>query len=157
MIEKALVENLVMERFSEMGEGYYIVDIKISPMNQILIEIDHVEKPISIDDCIRVSRNVEHSMDREEQDFELQVMSPGLTEPFKVFQQYVKNIGRKAKVKMLPEGKIEGLIVEPDTKKVVMETKEKRKIEGKKKKEVVVEKHELPYEKIKETKLIISF
>mmetsp|Transcript_31008 Transcript_31008/g.41115 ORF Transcript_31008/g.41115 Transcript_31008/m.41115 type:complete len:82 (+) Transcript_31008:45-290(+) len=78
MISKIKVRELVEERMDELDNGLFIVELNISSSNAIYVELDKHEGSVSVDDCIRVSRNVEHNLDREEQDFELHVSSAGL-------------------------------------------------------------------------------
>ena len=94
---------------------------------------------------------------REEEDFELHVSSAGLDKPFRHINQYKKNIGRMVKVKPLDSSKIEGLLSIVDEKGIVIIHSEKKRIEGKKKKEIVEEEFRFDFDKIKETKIVISF
>lgn len=157
MISKKKVKQLINERIEELDNGLFIVDLYISANNQIHVLLDKYEGSVSVDDCIRVSRNVEHNLDREEQDFELSVSSAGLDKPFRVFAQYKKNIGRDVKVKRKEGGKIEGTLIEATEEQIVVQNSRKEKIEGKKKKEVIVEDHIIPMSNILETKIVISF
>ncbi|MCT4581990.1 MAG: ribosome assembly cofactor RimP [Flavobacteriales bacterium] len=157
MIKKEVVKQLAQERMDEMNNGTYLVDIMISNTNQIVVEIDNMNGGAAVEDCIRVSRNIEHNLDREQEDFELQVTTPGLSNPFKVEQQYIKNIGRNVKVVFKDVGSIEGKLVEVNAANIVVETATKERIEGKKKKELVVRQHPIEKENIKETKIVISF
>ena len=156
MISKERVIELAEERIAELDNGCFLVDVIISNGSNILVEIDNEKTGIAINDCVRVSRNIEHNLDREEQDFELSVMSPGLSNPFKVHQQYVKNIGRNVKV-LFDHKSIEGLLKEVSDTGIVLETSSKQRLEGKKKKVLVVENHQIAFEDIKETKVVISF
>ncbi|XOV66200.1 MAG: ribosome assembly cofactor RimP [Fluviicola sp.] len=157
MIDKKLVQKLVEERMAELNNGLFIVDLNISSNNVIQVELDKHEGGVSVDDCIRVSRNVEHNLDREEQDFELQVSSAGLDKGLRVFAQYKKNIGRNVKVKFVESGSIEGELVAATEEEITVRTTRKERIEGRKKKETIIEDHVVPMEQIKETKIIISF
>jgi ribosome maturation factor RimP len=157
MIKRETIQELAQERMDEMDNGTYLVDIIISNTNQIVVEIDNINGGSSVEDCIRVSRNIEHNLDREVEDFELQVTTPGLSNAFKVHQQYVKNIGRNVKVVFKDIGSIEGKLIEVNDEDIVIETETKEKIEGKKKKELVIKQHPILIENIKETKIIISF
>ncbi len=157
MIAKQKILELVNERIAELDNGLFVVDLSISPSNLIQVELDKREGSVSIDDCVRVSRNVEHNLDREEADFELQVSSAGLDKPLRVTAQYVKNIGRNVKVKLQESGSLEGELVAANDKEITVRTTTKEKIEGKKKKETIVQDHVLPMNTIKETKIVISF
>jgi ribosome maturation factor RimP len=158
MIDKKLVRELAEERIAERDKLLYIVEITIGGGNQILIELDREEGFVKIDDCISISRNVEHNLDREEEDFALEVSSAGMTKPFRVLKQYLKNVGRYVRVVGNEHGKaLEGLLKSASEEGFVIETKEKRRIEGKKKKEWVIEEIPFNYNEVKETKLVISF
>ena len=158
MIAKDRIRALAEERIEERDKLVYIVEITVGNGNQILVELDHEKGAVSIEDCISVSRNIEHNLDREVEDFALEVSSAGMTKPFRVLKQYLKNVGKEVKVQTLEHGKsIEGVLKSADEEGIVIETKEKRRIEGKKKKEWVIEETPFKYNEVKETKLIISF
>lgn len=157
MISKKKVQELIEERIAELGNGLFIVDLTISANNVIHVELDKHVGNVAINDCMSVSRNVEHNLDREEADFELHVSSAGLDKPFRVLAQFVKNIGREVKVVLNNGTKMEGVLRAADEKGITLETSKMEKPEGKKKKELIVEQHALPMEQIKETKIIISF
>lgn len=139
-----------------LDDKMFVVEITVNERNVINVFVDSFEG-LSIDQCIAISRHVEHSFDREEEDFELQVSSPGLTESFKVTQQFIKYIGRAVEVKNLDEEKMEGVILEADNDKFVLETSSLEKLEGQKKKQLVVKQHHLKYDEIKSAKAVISF
>ena len=157
MISKKKVEELILERIAELDNGLFIVSLTISTSNVINVELDKYEGNVSVDDCIRVSRNVEHNLDREEVDFELSVSSAGLDKGLRVFPQYTKNIGREVKVKLNAGGAIQGELVAAEQDQITVRTERKERIEGKKKKETIIEDHLLKMEQIKETKIVISF
>lgn len=157
MISKGKVEELINERIAELDNGLFVVELSISSSNVITVELDKYEGGVSVEDCISVSRNIEHNLDREQQDFELNVSSAGLDRPLRVLPQYRKNIGRTVKVVKQDGVKLEGVLVDANEERIILENSRKEKIEGKKKKEVIVEQHELPFSNIKETKIVISF
>jgi ribosome maturation factor RimP len=149
MISKKRVLELVEERIAELGNGLFVVDISISANNSIHVELDKEEGYVAITDCMSVSRNVEHNLDREQEDFELHVSSAGLDKPFRVLAQFTKNIGR--------EVKLVKVLCSATSDEVVLETSKLIKPEGKKKKERVVEQLHFPMSEIKEVKIVISF
>ena len=154
MITKVRIQQLVDEFLTE-NEGIFLVSLKIGVGNQIEVLIDSFQG-IKIGDCVRLSRNIEGKLDREKEDFALQVASAGLSEPFKVFNQYEKNVGQKVDVKLKGGQKILGTILSVEEGKgIVLETKSREKIG--KKKQVVVKQHELTFEQIDQTKIVISF
>ena len=157
MINNELVRKLAQERIDELDRGLFIVDISISSSLVINLEIDKEEGYVAIDDCVSVSRNVEHNLDREDDDFELHVSSAGLDKPLRVLPQYLKNIGRTVEMLMANGTKKEGILLEATPENLVVETTRSEKPEGKKKKETIVEKETIPMSEIKETKIVISF
>ncbi len=153
MIDKAQVIRLVEER---LEEKMFLVDVRVNERNVIDVFIDSFDG-LTIDQCVAVSRHVEHSFDREEEDFELHVSSPGLTEGFKVKQQYIKYIGRKVEVITSENKKLEGTLLEANDSEFVLETATREKVEGHKKKQLVIKKHSLKYDEIISVKAAISF
>ena len=153
MIDKEKVEELVREK---LEDDMFIVEISVSKSNVIHVFVDGFNG-ITIDQCIGISRHVEHSFDREEEDFELEVSSPGLTEGFRVRQQYIKYTGREIKVETQNGEKLEGLLKTSDDEGIVLEVSKREKPEGKKKKQLVVTEHNIKYDEIKSAKAVISF
>ncbi len=157
MISKKKVLELADERMNELNSGLFVVDISISASNVIHLELDKSDGNVSINDCMSVSRNIEHNLDRESEDFELHVSSAGLDKPFRVLAQYIKNIGREVKLVTNDGKKHEGLLTAATAEEVTLEKSRMEKIEGKKKKELIVEQLVFPMTQIKETKIVISF
>lgn len=157
MISKNRVMELIDERIAELDNGLFVVSLKISSSNSIVVELDKYEGGVSVQDCVSVSRNIEHNLDREEEDFELSVTSAGLDKGLRVFPQYKKNIGREVEVKLIEGADIKGKMIDATEEQIVIQTTRKEKVEGKKKKEIIVEDHVLPMSNVKETKIVISF
>jgi len=157
MIEKSKVVGFIDERISELNNGLFVVSLTITTKNKINVELDKLEGNVSVSDCVSVSRNIEHNLDREEQDFELSVSSAGLDNGLRVYSQYKKNIGKGVKVKMIEGDTIEGTMINATPQQITVQTKRKERIEGRKKKETIIEDHVLAMDKIKETKIVISF
>ena len=157
MISKKKVADLIYERIEELDNGLFVVTLNISSANSINVELDKHEGNVSVKDCMSVSRNVEHNLDREEEDFQLHVSSAGLDSGLRVFAQYKKNIGRNVKVKLHDGEDLEGKMIDATPDKIIIQTSRQERIEGKKKKQTIVEDIELAIEKVKETKIIISF
>lgn len=153
MIDKNLIEKLVKER---LEEDQFVVGISVSESNRIDIFIDGYSG-LSIDMCVAVSRHVEHSLDREDEDFSLQVSSPGLSEKFRVKEQYIKYKGKAIEIVTIEDTELEGTLLAADESGIVIETSVKEKPEGAKKKIVVVKEHHLKYNEIKSAKAVISF
>ena len=154
MISKGYIEELVEEKIA--GTEYFIVDINVSSSNQIRVEIDG-DQGVKINDCVQISRHIEGNLDREETDFELTVSSAGMDQPFKILRQYQRYLGREVETKTTSGEKLKGKLISADEKEIVIETSRKEKIEGKKKKQLIIENQLVPMEQVKETKVVISF
>lgn len=154
MILKDTVIQLV-EAFLE-NTGYYLVDLKVSNDNRILVEIDSFEG-VSIDFCAELNRHIEANLDREIEDYELEVASAGLTEPFKVLKQYEKNLCNEVEVLTKDGKKLTGILMLCDDTKIILQQEKLVKPEGAKRKTTIVEETEIPYTNIKTTKYIIRF
>jgi ribosome maturation factor RimP len=105
MIEKIKILELVNAALD--GSDKYLVNLKVTPDNRIYIDIDG-DNGVTIDDCIALSRTVENSLDRNDEDFALDVSSAGADQPLKLTRQFVKNIGRDVEVVCFDGQKIEG-------------------------------------------------
>jgi ribosome maturation factor RimP len=157
MIDRKEIERLVEERIQELDNGLYVVEMTISSTNVIRIEIDKINGGVTVSDCVSVSRNVEHNLDREKADFELHVSSAGLDKPFRHINQYIKNVGRTINVKTKDGRTIEGEIVKVADEKIILSAEEMQLLEGKKKKEKVEVIYEIMLTEIKEANIVISF
>ncbi len=153
MIDKTQIVSLVNE---QLEDKMFLVDIKVNERNVIDVFVDSFDG-LPISKCVAISRHVEHSLDREEEDFELHVSSPGLTEGFKVKEQYLKYKGRAIEVVPEEGKKLEGILLEVGEDDFVLETSTREKVEGHKKKQLIVKKHILKYDEIKSAKAVISF
>ena len=153
MIDRATITELVKEYIS--GTDLFIVDIHVSRSNSIIVLIDN-EKGVSLEECIGLSRALEGKLDRDEHDFQLEVSSPGLTEPFKVLPQYMKNIGREVEVITTNGQKHEGKLTGINDEGLTIE--ELVKIRGEKKRPEIksVEKG-FVFNEILSTKRVISY
>ncbi|HET6226051.1 MAG TPA: ribosome assembly cofactor RimP [Bacteroidia bacterium] len=154
MITIDLIKKLAEEKVSEGSN--FIVDISVKPGNKITVLLDN-DKGVSIADCVAMSRHIEFNLDREKDDFELSVMSPGLSEPFKILRQYQKNIGKYIDVVTKENKKLTGKLLSATTEGIVLETKSKEKVEGKKAKQEIINNITLTFNQIKETKVVILF
>ena len=149
MIEKGVITQLVEEKLASSDN--YLVDVVVKPGNLIIIEIDN-DEAVCIDDCVELSRYVEEHLDRDVEDFELEVGSAGVTSPFKVLRQYVKNIGNE--VEMLLKS---GVLKSADENGVVVTVEKQVKPDGAKRKVTVREDQSYTFEEIKYTKYLIRF
>lgn len=154
MIEKAKINYYLTEILD--GTDLFLVDLTVKPSNKIIIEIDSF-KGVTIDECAQVSTSLESKLDRNIEDFELEVSSPGLGMPFKVIQQYQKNIGNQVSVLLKSGSKYTGKLLSADAASVKVEVQDKIKREGKKKPETITVEKEISINDIKITKAIINF
>jgi ribosome maturation factor RimP len=153
MIDKEIVIKLVEEK---LDEKMFIVEVSVSKSNAINVFVDSFDG-MTIEKCIEISRHIEHSFDRENEDFELQVSSPGLTENFRVKQQYIKYQGREIERITGDDQKLKGLLREASSEGIVLETSSKEKVEGQNKKQMVIKEYKLKYDEIKSAKAVITF
>ena len=154
MITKEQIRDIITEKIE--ADDCFIVDVKVSASNKITVLIDSMDG-VNIDYCIQISRMIESSFDRDEEDFELEVSTPGLGQPLKVIYQYKKNIGREVEVTPFESAPFKGKLVEVNEDGFVVEEEKKVKIEGKKKKELKVFNHNYKFDEVKSVKIIISF
>lgn len=154
MIDRNLVENIVNEWLQ--GKNYFLVDITVSSDDKIVVEIDHAEG-VWIEDCVELSRFIESKLNREEEDFELEVGSAGIGQPFKVLQQYKNHVGREVETLMKDGRKIVGVLKMADENHFVITTAKKVKMEGAKRPQLIEVDVDLNYDEIKYTKYLISF
>lgn len=130
------------------GSDKFLVSIKITPDNRIYVDIDG-DNGINIDDCIELSRCIESQLDREEEDFELNVSSAGADAPLKLVRQYKKNVGRMLSVTKFDGSQLEGTLMAAEDNDITLKTK------GQKKEPPVL--HNIAYADIKTAKVIIQF
>lgn len=154
MIEKKTVCQIVDEWLA--GKDYFLVEVTISPDDKILVEIDHKEG-VWIEDCVGLSRYIESKLNREDEDYELEVGSAGIGQPFKVLQQYINHIGKEVEVLAKDGRKLSGVLKEADEQHFVVTIQKKVKEEGAKRPKLVDEDLTFTYEEIKYTKYLISF
>ena len=154
MIDKNVVRNLVEEWLQD--KEYFLVDVEISPDDRIVVEIDHADG-VWIEDCVELSRYIEDRLDRDEEDYELEVGSAGLGQPFKVPQQYVNFIGKNVEVLDSDGKKDKGVLKSVDGNDFTVTVAEKVKQEGKKRPVLTDVDHTYQMDKVKYTKYLISF
>ena len=154
MIEKKVVSQLVEEKLASSSN--YLVDVVIKPGNLIVVEIDN-DEAVSIDHCAELSRYLEEHLDRDVEDYELEVGSAGITSPFKVLRQYVKNIGNEVEMLLKNGSKLTGVLKSADENGVVVSVEKKVKPEGAKRKVTVIEDESYTFDEIKYTKYLIRF
>ena len=120
MIDKFKVLDIVKDALE--GTEKYLINMRITPDNRIFVDIDG-DNGITIDDCIELSRTIENSLNREEEDFELNVSSAGADAPLKMPRQYRRHIGRDVSVETFDGNTVEGTLTTVDDNQFVIHIK----------------------------------
>lgn len=154
MIDKSVVKKIVEEWLQD--KEYFLVSIEISPDDRIVVEIDHADG-VWIEDCVALSKYIEDHLNRDEEDYELEVGSAGLGQPFKVPQQYINFIGKEVEVLDADGKKVKGILKAVEGNDFTVGVEEKVKVEGKKRPVKQEVDHVYQMDKVKYTKYIISF
>ena len=154
MINKDTVRSIVEEWLD--GKEYFLVDIEISPDDRIVVEIDHAAG-VGIEDCVELSRFIEDHLSRDEEDYELEVGSAGLGQPFKVAQQYHCFVGKDVEVLDADGKKYKGVLKAVEGNDFTVTVQEKQKVEGKKRPQLVETDYTFQMDKVKYTKYLINF
>lgn len=149
------VKKLLEEGLNER-EDLFLVDFDVLGDNTIKIVIDG-DNGVLVEDCMFISRAIEHNLDREEQDFSLEVLSAGATSPLINKRQYKKNIGRTLSVKTTSDEDIEGKLTEVNEEKILLEWKTREPKPVGKGKVTVKKQAELSYDSIKKAQVVIKF
>ena len=146
----------LLEQALEKNKSLFLIDLSISEGNQIKVILDG-DNGVTLKDCIAVSREIEHNLDREAEDFSLEVASAGVSEPLTMVRQYVKNVGRKLKVKTSEGEEIEGALEEAGDETITLKWKAREPKPVGKGKVTVQKEAVLPYKDIVEAKVMITF
>ena len=154
MINKDTVRSIVEEWLD--GKEYFLVDIEISPDDRIVVEIDHADG-VWIEDCVELSRFIEDHLSRDEEDYELEVGSAGLGQPFKVAQQYHCFVGKDVEVLDADGKKYKGVLKAVEGNDFTVTVQEKQKVEGKKRPQLVETDYTFQMDRVKYTKYLINF
>ncbi len=117
MITEEQIIELVQEHIQ--GSDIFLVEAVVKPGNMIRVHVDRPEG-ISIDECVKISRFLNSRLDREVEDFSLEVSSPGMSSPFKVTQQYEKNIGRIIELRIEGGERLEGKLERVDESAITL-------------------------------------
>ncbi len=154
MVRKEDIEKVIVEAIE--GTEAFLVDIDVKQGNLIRVFVDEPEG-ISLDECVRISKTIESDLDREEEDFDLQVSSPGIENPLLVLPQFLKNIGRELKVETNTKERFVGELLDADQTGISLNAKVKIKVEGSKKKKSELRTMSLKFEEIKSAKVNLQF
>ena len=153
MIDKTALEQVINEALE--GSKLYLVTLQVSKYNVIDIALDS-DEDITIDDCVAVNDAVHAAFDRDDEDYELTVGSYGITSPLLLPRQYLKNVGYEVEVLTCDGRKLKGVLAAADDEGFTLSMTVKRKLEGKKRPELVEEQERFRYSDIKYTKNIIK-
>ena len=154
MIEKNEVKTIVEEWLA--GNDYFLVDVMFTPDDRIVVEIDHADG-VWIEDCAALSRYLQEKLGDDLGNYELEVGSAGLGQPFKVAQQYSNHIGKDVEVLTAEGVKVQGVLTAVDGDNFIVVVKEKQKLEGKKRPVMVDVEKSYNMNNIKYTKYLLSF
>lgn len=154
MIDKLEIRDIA-EDFLINSETF-LVDVIVRPGNIIVIEVDNQEG-VSLEDCIKLNKHIESKLDRDAEDFELEVGSAGVTSPFKITRQYQINIGNEVETLTKGGQKITGVLKNCDDSAFTVTVTKMEKPEGAKRKVAVEEDLSFKYDEVKYTKYLIRF
>ena len=154
MIDRQQVIDLTNEWLAD--KEYFLVDVVISKDDKITVEIDHAEG-VWIEDCADLSRHIESNLGSVTDDYELEVGSAGLGQPFKVVQQYKNHLGLEVEVLTKDKRKIKGILKDACDENFTVTISKKEKPQGAKRPVIVEEDLQFTYDAIKYTKYIINF
>jgi len=154
MIDRNAVKSIVEEWLAD--KEYFLVDVTVSSDDKITVEIDHADG-VWIDDCAQLSRYIEERLSRDDEDYELEVGSAGLGQPFKVPQQYGCYVGKQVEVLDEQGRKCTGTLKSVDGDTFVVTAREKVRPEGAKCPVVQDVDHEFAMSRVKWTKYVIDF
>ena len=146
MIDKFKVLDIVKDTLEDTEK--YLVNMRITPDNRIFVDIDG-DNGINIDDCIELSRTIENKLNREEEDFELNVSSAGAEAPLKMPRQYRRHIGRMLSVEPFEGEAVQGTLLEADEEQFVIKTKGQKK--------VAPQELTFRYDNVKTVKVVLPF
>lgn len=154
MIDVARVREIAETQME--GTDLFVVEVRVSPANEIVVTVDS-DTQVGIDRCVELSRSIEGALDREQEDFELTVMSAGIGQPLKMLRQYRKLIGRPVEVILKDGGKIVGNLTDASESSIAVEYEERVVVEGKKRKQLVTTRRELSLDEVKSTCEYLDF
>ncbi len=157
LLLKMISEKQIKKWAEEQLEGTdrFVIHVKVSAENGINVVIDS-DSGVSIDDCIALSRFIEHQLDRGEEDFELKVLSSGLEYPFSLLRQYKKYIGKRIQVKLENDSEKKGILQEVNNEYIILQEETEKKYK-KSIKRISGESIRISMNEIKQAKAVIEF
>ena len=147
------VNNYLSEILDE-NPSLFLIELKIGINNSINIILDG-DNGVTLNDCIKISRLIEHRLDRDDEDFSLEVTSSGVGNPLRNSRQFLKNIGRKLKVEMLNGSSFQGLLDTADDFGFTIKWKQREPKPIGKGKVTVEKKEELSYDEVVKTIVLV--
>ncbi len=154
-MDKAKVKGLLKNALEENSE-LFLIELKFLADNKIYVEVDG-NNGVTLKECIRISREIEHNLDREEEDFSLEVTSPDVANPLKVKRQYIKNINRILDVKLKDNSTVQGTLTNVTDSEIELEWKAREPKPIGKGKVTVIKNAIIQFEDILEAKVKIIF
>lgn len=154
MIDKKALQAFVEEQLKDTE--YFLTDIKVSPSNEITVEIDSLT-PGDIEECVRLTRAIEEAFDRDVEDYELEVGTAGFTSPLKVKRQYEKYVGQDLEVLTADGRKLHGMLRKVEDEGIILSIQQKIKKEGVKKPVIESIDLDLPFSQIKKAVYDLKF
>ena len=154
MIAKSKVIEIVNQWLE--GKEYFLVDVIVTNDDRIVVEIDHADG-VWIEDCVELSRFIEANLNRDEEDYELEVGSAGIGQQFKVLQQYINHIGKEVEVLACDGKKYRGVLARAEAEDFAVTVQVKEKPEGAKRPVLVDKEYAWKYNEVKYTKYLINF
>jgi len=153
MISETQIKKWAEEQLE--GTDRFLVYVKTGMDNVINVVIDS-DTGVTISDCIDLSRYIEHQLDRDEEDFELKVLSSGLEHPFSLLRQYKKYIGKRIQIKLENGNEKKGILQEANNEYIILQEETEKKYK-KKMKRITGESIRISMEEIKQAKAVVEF
>ena len=152
---KENIQKLLAEALS-LQPDLFLIDLHIDDQSRVQVVLDG-DNGVSLEQCIKVSRHIEHQLDREVHDFSLEVSSAGVTHPLKMVRQYKKNIGRKLAVHTIDNDNFKATLTQADDDQITLEWKAREPKPIGKGKHTVVKQLQIPYNQIEKATVQIQF
>ena len=154
MIDSTKVRELVGQWLA--GKDYFLTDLTVTPDNCITVEIDHADG-VWIEDCVQLSRFIEDHLSRDEEDYELEVGSAGLGQPFKVLRQWQNHIGKQVEVDTADGRRLKDTLAEADEQHIQLLIPTKVQVEGRKRPQLQDVHTDLPMSEVRSGRYIFDF
>ena len=146
----------LLQAYLNTREDLFLVDLDVDSNAKITVVIDG-DQGVTVEDCIAISRSVEHNLDREEQDFELSVFSSGVSQGIQLPRQYHKNKGRKLKVRTKEDITYEGVLTDVSDNGILLEWKTREPKAIGKGKVTVLKVQQIPFDQVAKAEVLITF